>query len=241
MVRIAAEDEKLLRVRWEKARRDPVEFLRHFVFTLDQHDMDCPVKAFPVDERPHTLWVARIWHMLWGRKLRVLNPVTGREQLCQGLVMAKSRQVLQTWEFTALCLWDVLFHGGRLVFMQSKREEDAIGDECGGTGLLGRVKFMLHHVPGGKLLLPRYEERANRLEFPDQRSVLWAIPEGGSIIRTHTASGIFSDECAFQPEFEDAYVSAMPCLRGGGWFAAVSTPDPGFFQELYEDRRGQAA
>jgi len=229
--------EQLLRYRWELAGRHPVEFMRYFVFTLDQHDGERPVKPCPVDERPHLEAIARVWHRMRAGDLWVLNPESGRRQRCRGLVEAKSRQVMQSWEFVWLCLWDVLFHSGRLVFMQSKREEDAIGTKAAGSGLLGRAKFILNNIPGGSFLLPKYVERANKLEFTDLHSVLWAIPEGGDIIRSHTVSGIFSDECAFQPEFESAYTAAMPSLRGGGWFAGVSTPDPGYFRDLYEDRR----
>jgi len=240
MVSNLSDEETLLRYRWELARRDPVEFLRYFVFTFDQHDLDMPIKPMPVEERPHLAAIARVWHKMWAGNLWLRNPATGKVQRCRGIAEEKSRQVMQSWEYIALCVWDVIFHQGRLVFMQSKREEDAIGNEAGGTGLLGRAKFILSHLPGKQVLVPRMVSRANKLEFTEMNSVLWAIPEGGDIIRSHTASGVFSDECAFQPEFESAFTAAMPSLRGGGWFAGVSTPDPGFFRDLCEDRKAEA-
>jgi len=209
---------------WELAKRDPHVFQERFVFTLDTHEKDDPIKAFPA-ERPH------LWHMteLWLR-----NPL---------LVICKSRQMMMTWLFCTLALWDAMMHPGRLIMLQSKREDDAIGDENSGDGLLGRCKAILNNLPGSQFLndqdvrLPdghTAHKRGNRIQF-SHNSTLWAIPQGAAIIRQRTASGILSDEAAFQEEFSNAYTAALPCIRGGGWFVAVSTPHPGFFQHLYQD------
>ena len=201
--------------RWEWARRDPMHFLQWFVFTCDQHDQEHPIKPFPWD-RPHIGHLVRLW------------------QHNRLLAIVKSRQMLMTWLFSALSLWDAMFHAGRLIMLQSKREEDAVGDENVGDGLLGRIKFILNHmsaVPD----MPRYEKIGNRVRFIDNNSTLWAIPQGAAIVRQRTASGIFSDEAAYQDEFADAYVAARPCIRGGGWFVALSTANPGFFQHLCQD------
>ena len=204
---------------WESARRDPMQFLRWFAWTLDQHDPDDPVKQFPWD-RPHIGHITALWRS---------NPL---------LVVCKSRQMLMTWLFCALALWDAMFHAGRLIMLQSKREDDAIGNETAGDGLLGRCKFLLNHIPPGVrgLVGIQYRSAYNKIEFPAQNSTLWAIPQGADIIRQRTASGILSDEAAFQEQFSDAYTAARPCIRGGGWFVALSTAHPGFFQNLFEGR-----
>jgi len=204
-----------LPVRWVLAGRDPLRFLQWFVFTCDQHDQEHPIKPFPYD-RPHIQHLTRLW------------------QHNRLLALVKSRQMMQTWLFSALSLWDAMFHAGRLIMLQSKREEDAVGDENVGDGLLGRIKFILNHmppVPG----MPLYQKLGNRVRFTDNNSTLWAIPQGASIIRQRTASGIFSDEAGYQDEFGDAYVAARPCIRGGGWFTCLSTANPGFFQQLCQD------
>ena len=214
----------LMQLRWEQARRDPVVFLTRFAWTCDQHDSVQPIKPFPM--RPHIIEMTRLWQH---------NP---------HIVICKSRQMLQTWLFTALALWDALMHRGRLIMLQSKREADAIGDAVAGDGLMGRVKFMLMHMPG--TVAPRSDRivfpdgttahmRNERVSFPEHNSTLWAVPQGSAIIRQRTASGILSDEAAFQDEFANAYVAARPCIRGGGWFVALSTAHPGFFQRLFED------
>ena len=217
----------MLQVRWERARRDPLAFLRWFCWTLDQHDTVTPVKPFPVD-KPQIEPMVRLW-----QDNRLLSIV-------------KCRQVVMTWLFSALSLWDCLFHRGRLSMMQSKRLEDAIGDETSGDGPLGRAKFMLHHIPAPSLLLPEYRRerdcKSERIQLRRQNSTLWAIPQGGAIIRQRTASGIFSDEAAFQPECSDAYIAARPTIRGGGWYVSLTTADladGGHTRALHEDTLDQ--
>ena len=209
--------EARLKARWELARFDPFRFLKGFVRTCDQHDTQHPIKPFPVD-RPYIRPLIETWQD---------NPL---------LCIVKSRQMLQTWLWCAIALWDAMFHQGRLIMLQSKREEDAVGDAVSGDGLLGRIKFILNHIPGRQILVPQYRSVYNKLMFPDINSTLWAIPQGGDIVRQRTASGILSDEAAFQEEFSNAYVAAMPTIRSGGWFVALSSANPGFFQRLYEDR-----
>jgi len=229
----------LLRVRWELARRDPLEFARWFVFTLDQKDRHQAIKPFPA-ERPHVQHFLNTWHAIYKRELLVRNPQNGEMIEATGLLGHKCRQMLFTWCGCVVCVWDALFHPGRLIFLQSKREDDAIGNEYAGTGLLGRCKFIIRHIPGLRELMPELDMdkqfTTSRIEFASQNSMLWAIPEGGDIIRSHTPSGLFTDEAAFQPEFGNAYAASIAGLRGGGWLLAVSTANPGKFQDLCDDR-----
>lgn len=226
---------KILAIRWERARRDPLVFLRYFCWTLDQHEQDPAkvVKQFPW-AKPHIQAMVRLW------------------QANRLISIVKCRQVVMTWLFSALSLWDVLFHPGRLVMLQSKRLEDAVGSQTAGDGPLGRAKFMYDHIPARRWLAPQCKGSNSpgevgtydRLEFVGLNSSLWAIPQGGNIIRQRTASGIFSDESAFQPDSEDAYVAARPCIRGGGWFTSLTTADladGGHAKRLHEDRLEEAA
>ncbi|HUU95515.1 MAG TPA: hypothetical protein VM487_07230 [Phycisphaerae bacterium] len=213
--------------RVELARRHPWWFLLFFVWTCDQHDLVDPIKPTPA-LRPHIKVMSELWHD---------NP---------RLVVVKSRQMLMTWTFVALYLWDALFHQGRLIMFQSKREEDAIGDEVSGDGLLGRAKFILSHMPGRQFVIPEYDEakhkQGRKILFPWNNSTIWAIPQGAAIIRQRTASGILSDESAFQPSAGDAYVAARPCIRGGGRYTALTTADMadgGHTRALYEDTLDQ--
>lgn len=220
----AVPNERLLRLRWERARRSPLVFLRKFVFTNDQHEFEGEtIKPFPVS-RPQIAPMVHLW-----KNNRLLS-------------ILKCRQVVMTWLFSALSLWDAMFHQGRLIMLQSKRLDDAVGSAIAGDGPLGRAKFIFNHIPCGKLLCPESRDVYDRLEFPGLSSTLWAIPQGGAIIRQRTASGIFSDETAFQPESEDAYVAARPCIRGGGWYVQLTTAslaDGGHTRRLHQDILGE--
>jgi len=229
----------LLKVRWEMASRDPYIFGKHFAFTLDQHGIQKVIKPFPAD-RPHLRWMFAVWHAIYKRELMLKCPKTGAMIECTGLVGDKCRQIMATWFGCVVSVWDVLFHPGRLVFLQSKREAEALGNESVGDGLLGRCKFIIRHIPGLEITMPQLKlNRAfttEKIELPFNNSMLWGVPEGGDIIRSHTLSGLFSDECGFQPEFGNAYAAAMPGLRGTGtWLYAISTANPGPFRKLCDD------
>ena len=102
----------LLAARWEVCRTNPLLFLEWVVFTVDQHKPDSPFAPFPA-ERPHIQNGVGLWRD---------NPL---------LVIVKSRQMVMTWTFCALALWDAMFNQGRLIMLQSKREADAIGKLLG--------------------------------------------------------------------------------------------------------------
>lgn len=207
------------------ARRDPLYFMRFFVYTCDQHDKENPVKPF-CWQLPYIQHITRLWQ--YNLMLSVL----------------KSRQMRMTWLFVILALWLGLFHEGQLIMLQSKREDDAIGDENSGDGLLGRAKFIMNNMPGREILVPGYEPMHKKILLTGQMSTLWAIPQGAAIIRQRTASFILSDEAAFQPEAENAYTAARPCIRGGGRYVSLTTPDMadgGHTRKLHEDRLDEAA
>tara|TARA_Y100000310_G_scaffold229356_1_gene231782 strand:- start:605 stop:1291 length:687 start_codon:yes stop_codon:yes gene_type:complete len=203
--------------RWDAAMQHPSYFLGQFCWTIDVHDESNPIKNFPL--RPHIKTMTQLW---------VDNPL---------LVIVKSRQMMMTWLFCALALWDVLAHKGKLIMLQSKTEREAVGDQYSGQGLLGRAKFILSQLP--TWLVPPHYSKGTQLIFPTQNSTLWAVPQGAAIIRSYTSAGILSDESAYQDEFEQSYAAATPTIRGGGWFVALSTAAPSFFQSLYEDTVGK--
>ena len=230
----------MLQVNWEKARRNPWEFLTRFVYTHQQHGAEAHIQLFPND-RPHLYACTQLW---------LGNRMTA---------WVKSRQMIMTWLFVSLAVWDFLMHPGRLIILQSKKLEDAVGDQTAGDGLLGRAKFIINHIPGRELLLPRdmipplgsKPSDAVRVRMPSTGSALWAIAQGGEQIRQKTISGLLSDEAAFQEEFEDAYTASIPTMRASGdeakdndpatraWFVALSTAHPGFHDKLVNDQVGE--
>lgn len=177
--------------------------------TKDEHDLQNPIKPFPNKE--YLKAVCDLWY---------------REPL---LLVPKSRQLMMSWLFVACYLWDTQFGRGRLNFFQSKKEEDA-------DRLIQRAWFIYEHQPDWvKAMFPAQYTYCH-LRFLKGDSELWGVPQGGDQIRSHTASGILSDEMAFQPESEDAYAGAKPTIDGGGRFTGVSSANPGFFHFLVSNK-----
>lgn len=201
----------LRQLEYELCRKDPWYWLTHWVFTLDEHDRNVPIKQYPSQEY---------------LKKALVDPWLKYDKL----IVAKSRQMIATWTFVALYLHNTQFNVGRLNFFTSKKEEDA-------DALVGRAEFIYGQQP--KFLRPYKMTRSFcKMEFPEIHSKIKGVPQGGDQLRMHTASGVFSDEMAFQTEAEDSYTAAKPTIEGGGRFTAVSSAFPSFFQELFEDNTG---
>lgn len=210
-------------IEWWNCHDDPYYFMTHWAKTLDVHDREQSIKMFP--EKEH---------------LKILVEVWLKEYL---LLIPKSRQMMMSWLFTTLYLWDTQFHAGRLTFFQSKKEEDA-------DDLVKRAKFVWDNEPkflkryylGGKFHNLKINPQHNgqhtycKMNFPEINSEIRGIPQGGDVIRMHTASGILSDEMAFQPEAKAAYTAAKPTLSANGRFTGVSTAeDNTFFEDMCFD------
>lgn len=196
----------------KRAESDCDFFVSRFCFSLDEHDKENPVKRFPDKAYVHGLC-----------ELFVAEPL---------LLVEKSRQMLVTWTMVACHLWDAMFHQGRRIFFQSKKELDA-------NNLVDRAKFIYDHLPEEmKQKYPAKEPRAYlKLEFPHQLSIIQGVPQGGDVLRQYTASRIFSDEFAFQDKAYDAYIASKPTFTGGGSFVGVSSPNgKNFFYLLKADK-----
>ena len=227
----------------ERCRRDPHYFVFHSgLVTKDEHDQQAPMKPIPDTPNRRSFldcllvashlmkpeearWALQAGHSdLW---LQALNH--------SGLFMTeKSRQVMATWICCAWMLWVAKYQAHRLILVQSKREDDAAALVFTKDPFFARISFMEHHLPAHLRTLTFPKAGAyGHLYFPNG-SHIWAIPEGGDIIRSQTPSIVFSDEAAFQPEFGAALSAALPAIKGGGCFVGISSAEPGAFQELVE-------
>jgi hypothetical protein len=227
----------------ERCRRDA----HYFVFesglvTKDEHDQATPIKAFPKVLYLQSLLDA----LLVSGRLRQPSDCecairAGHSGLwlqalaASGLLMVeKSRQVMATWLCCAYLLWRAKYHDHQLILIQSKREDDAANLVFNKESFVGRISFMESHLPAHlrTLTFPKGATFAH-LFFPNG-SHIWGIPEGADIIRSNTPSVVFSDEAAFQPAFGSAVTAALPAIKGGGQYIAVSSAEPGEFASLVE-------
>jgi hypothetical protein len=210
------------RAKAELYRRQPLTWLfgnRELpaqVRTKDEHDPSIEAKPFP--NKRHIREAVRLWQQ------HRMN------------IWEKSRQVMASWTLCALYLHDTQFGTNRLNFIQSKKEEDS-------DRLVQRCFFMWERQdPFLRELYPaEYTYCQLRFYRPGQkeglaRSEILGVPQGGDIIRQHTGSGLLIDEAGFQPSLESAIGAARPMIAGGGRIDVVSSAEPGYFQDLAEDR-----
>jgi len=231
---------------FEKCRRSAHYFifedhLGSRLMTKDEHDAE-PIKPFPDIPYLRVLLDALLvsgklikpeearYALESGIDLSYLTELFNRSILC----IEKSRHVLATWLMCAFWLWRAKFISHRLLIVQSKREEDAANLVFNKEPQVGRISFMESKLPKHlrSVSFPKGGSYGH-LFFPNGSHV-WAIPEGGDIIRSNNPSGIFSDESAFQPQFGSSYSAALASIKGGGQLICVSSAEVGEFQELVE-------
>ncbi len=191
---------------------DPEKFAK-YVVTKDEHSQgEESVRGFPTrEEKPY------VWELV---------DTFRKEQL---IAIEKSRQVLCTWTAAFYCLWRAKYEINRLIFWQSKKEDDAANVVFNSEWPTARISFMEYHLPAE--LKSDIAHAYGKLTFRDSGSRIIAVPEGGDQIRSYTSSLIISDEAAFQPEFEAAWRAANPSIKGGGQFIALSSARNGAFMK----------
>jgi len=234
----------LWKVYAERCRRDAHFFIfdSEFLVTKDEHDMLNPAKAFP--DEP-CMRVLLDFMLTSGRLIQPKDAVWAKEwgyteeflrALYQSSIMfvEKSRQVMMTWLSVAYLLWRARAFKHQLILVQSKREDDAANLVFTKEPTMARMSFMESNLPKPlqQITWPKGGSYGH-LYFPNGSHV-WAVPEGGGIIRSNTPSVVFSDEAAFQPEFSDAYTAALPAIFGGGQGIFISSANPGPFCEIVE-------
>lgn len=198
-------------------KRHPWPFLEHCVFTLDQTDENQAIKRFPAND-PNMRDYLKLYVHLWMQNKRIAVP--------------KSRRMFMTWTNIALHLWLAMWGVGKSVAIISKKEDDS-------AELLKRMEFIYNNIPQDfipKTLLPKLDPVYGHLRFPELDSWIKAFAQGDDQTRQYTLSALLADEMAFWEHARKAYSSAIPTLEGGGRFTAISSPAPGFFRELVEDK-----
>lgn len=228
----------------ERCRRSAHEFVFDSgkVLTKDEHDLQSPIKPFP-----KLLYLRALLDglLVSGRLLRPEDARYAREAECSEdwvcalwtsgiFAVEKSRQMMVTWLVCAYLLWRAKTRPHQLILVQSKREDDAANLVFVKEPHVARMSFLEAHLPRylRSCVFPRAGTYGH-LYFPNGSHV-WAIPEGGDIIRSNSPSVVFSDESAYQPEFGASYTAALPAIKGGGQYITVSSAEPGEFQSLVE-------
>lgn len=212
------------------------------LYTKDEHDATTPVKLVP--DIPYLRALLDCFCVSG----RVMPPAAAKyaraagfdDAVLEGLARSgtcfveKSRDMFATNLVCCYLLWRARAFDYQLILVQSRKEEDAANLVFNKDPHVGRLSFMEDHLPAHLRMTtwPRSGAYA-RLHF-DNGAQVWGIPEGADVIRSNHPSVIFADEAAFQPEFGASYTAALPAVKGGGQYIAVSSANPGEFASIVE-------
>jgi len=187
-----------------RCKQDPEFFIFKCLKTSDQHDMDNPVKSFPMK-----------------KYLRlVLHEIINNDRIA----ITKSRQMLMSWLVSAFLLWDTMFYSHRMNFIQSKMELDS-------DNLLERCWEMWNRLPMF-MKQPIATRKYCLMQFQATGSKLKAVSQNPDAIRQYCASNIFIDEVEFQDEIRRINMAIQPTIDGGGRVIFVSSVNGiNFFSE----------
>jgi len=195
-------------------KRSPDRWLFECVKTVDEHDRLNPVKLFP--DKPYIRVLVKLFETI---------PI---------LLVPKSRQMLVSWLFSALCLHEAQFYGHQRVIIMARKQDDSFA-------LIDRLRFMYAAQPKWLVDLCPLDRKMRDQPighlFLGNGSTIMGMPQGADQIRGYTPSRVFMDEAAFQEEFEASYMATLPAIANGGKLVAVSSAGAGFFQSICGENR----
>jgi hypothetical protein len=145
------------------------------------------------------------------------------------IFIEKSRQIMMSWFFVAICVWMAAFQFNRRIFLQSKKQEDADQLTDRSRHIYDAIKAEVEPIIGH--WLPKAKSTGlksgttDKLEFPAMGSIIQSIPQGPEIIRSYTPSVVLGDEMNHQPQFIEGYGAASPAIQGGGKYWGIGTPN----------------
>lgn len=200
---------------------NPKNFVFNYCKTVDAHD---DAKSIIVKKFPERQYIADI--------IDLCEHEYYAPNRCGQLVIPKSRQVMISWTIDAYLLWRSMFRFNQIMVIQSKTENDSILQ-------LDRVKNIYRNLPkefSGYSGLVRHVDKQAQSHFKfSNGSIIYAVPEGGPVIRGRTPTVSFMDEVQTMTEAEDSYANAFACCK---LVIIVGTPGPGWFQKVVEDTGG---
>ena len=203
------------------SQSDSWYFIKNFCLTFDEHDN--------VSRKPFPDWDAIfVPFCSLAQELLERGRNTGFTQI---MLVPKSRQLMVSWIGMGFLLWVDMFSDGSHCIVQSKKIDDS-------SYQLTRVEYMYENLPevfhdhvgrpGGR--------KSSKKFRTTNGSWIEAVPSGGDVVRSRVPTVFFSDESAFQDDFEDAMKAG---LANSSLIISVSSPNSGYFQRLIEDTDGE--
>lgn len=201
---------KSLAANMQRWHSDPWAMIQDgVIWTLDQVDMQNPVKKFPANS-----WLEKVTREWEANKL---------------LIIPKSRRMMISWLMIYLHLWLAMWHPGVAAFFVSESERKS-------ADLIEKADFIFRHIPENVMLKPKVRRKQCLIEFPGLDSYIMGIPEGENQLRQYTATALYFDEYSFWENPQATLAAAKPCTQGGGRLTIVSTPGKDCFYDLCFDQ-----
>lgn len=167
--------------------------------------------------------------------LEYMPPIVETWITSQYYALEKSRDVMATWLFVALHVWDCMFHSGRQAIFQS---EDAFKT----LELVQRADLIYRETPKflrtaiGRATFSKGNAKSGEMFFLDQKSEVLGFPMGPDQIRQFHPSSVLVDEAAFQIEAGAAFAAIKPAIMMGGRYTAISSANRSWFENICRDR-----
>lgn len=137
------------------------------------------------------------------------------------VAVPKSRRMMISWAMAAYCLHRARYWENQAVFIQSETEGKSayILDK--------RCVFMEENQPRGIRRVYKTIRTADgsvgRMTFRDTGSYIWAIAQGGDVLRAYTPSLLFLDEVEYMAEGHQSLTAALPMVEKGCKLVLVSS------------------
>lgn len=192
-------------------------FWLRWVKTRDEADPNHAVKPFPLNLE----YTREIWQELVARRR---------------IIIAKSRQMLMSWEIAAFCCWWARYREHQAIYWQTKKWEDATSAVCMPKGSVkARCQFIEDHLPSWMKVAITPND--GRIQYPNG-SVIQALAGGADQIRGKVASVIVEDEFAFAEDQDGVFTAVAPLIQKGSKAIFVSTPNgtQNMFATIYHGR-----
>ena len=159
----------------------------------------------------------------WPREKKFLREVLAVLNGEQVVLIPKSRQMMISWLVAAFFTHHARFFENSALFWQSEEERKsafAVDQRC--LFIEENLKF-----PETRLVPKTTRTKVGmvgRMVYPN-KSYIWAIPQGGKVLRAYTATKIMIDESEFQQQAAEAWRAAMPLVQKGSQLIVVSSSD----------------
>jgi phage FluMu gp28-like protein len=138
------------------------------------------------------------------------------------IAIPKSRRMLVTWTFAALCTHRARFKRANSIIWQSQNEEKAavVVDK--------RCAFIEDHLKDPLTRRDYHPIRTSdgligKMTYKRTGSYIWAVPQGGDVFRSYTASIVVMDEVDFMDKGHDALTAAIPLAEKAAKLILITT------------------